>query len=416
MRGFLNRLRSNPGVAVAVVTAVTIVLVGGVVATTTSLGCGAADRFDVNLPRCAALKTAIHLPAPTPSPLPSPRVTLQPIPPATMPATAYPPNPNPGSYYPPGSTVGSQDFPPQDPFVGPASYGGQPTPTLACRLPVYAGPPGSGGFISFPSGNFTADPRSAVALPSPSPGSSPPTGPGPGYGMGYNGMAYDQAHSRWLPVRPEWVSPDGAHYAYGSPDSIYLVDAATNTQVEIGSGHAWSVLRVLNDRVYAIIPNAPGFYVVPFSGAVKQVTAIGYWQGASATAAFGTETSAAPPGATIKMIKLDIASGATSNWFSPDGVNLTVMGFDVHGNPIVQGSFTSGTWVVWLTTSPSSGVVITNSGYGLNLQGTAIGDSHGIWFPAYFQYTNAQGFVLYVAGSGLYWMTSVGGSLAGPCI
>lgn len=80
------------------------------------------------------------------------------------------------------------------------------------------------------------------------------------------------------------------------------------------------------------MPNAQGFYVVPF-GAVKQLTTIGYWQAASATAAFGTETSAAPPGPTIKMIKLDIASGATSDWFSPDGVTLSVMGLDVHGNP-----------------------------------------------------------------------------------
>ena len=229
-------------------------------------------------------------------------------------------------------------------------------------------------------------------------------------------MAYDPAHSRWLPVKPEWVSPDGAHYAYGTTDGIYLVDAATNTQLEIGSGRAWIVLRVLNDRVYAVIPSAPGFYVVPFSGAVKQVTAVGYWQGASATAAFGTATSAAPAGATLKMIRLDIASGGTSDWFSPDGVNQTVVGFDARGNPVLLGNFSSGGWAIWLTTSPTNGIVITNSGSGLNIQGSAVADTHGIWFPAYFQYMNTQGLVLWVAGSGLYWMTSIGGSLAGPCI
>jgi len=37
---------------------------------------------------------------------------------------------------------------------------------LSCTLPVFAGPPGSGGFITFPSGSFTPDPKSGVTLPS----------------------------------------------------------------------------------------------------------------------------------------------------------------------------------------------------------------------------------------------------------
>jgi hypothetical protein len=421
-----------PGLAVAAVTVLTIVLIGGVLATTTSLGCGGADRLNLSLPRCEAVNTAVRLQA-SPS---APGAKGHPFPPAVPPATApYPPNQNPGSSYPPNDYPGSSyppnnypgssyppnsnsasAYPPQDPFIGTASPGYPPALSLNCRLPIFAGPPGSGGFIQFPQGNFTADPRSAVALPSPSPGTSPPPGPGgPGPGYGY-GMAYDMAHSRWLPVRQEWVAPDGLHYAYPYNTSIYLVDTSNNTQVEVASGHAWNLLRVLDDRLFATIPNAPGLWMVPFSGSAKQITAVGYWQAASATAAFGTQTSAVPQGAQQNLIKVDVSTGATSDWFAMDGASANVLAIDSHGNPIVQGYFRDGQWVVWLTTGTSNPIVIANSGENLYLQGGALGDVHGVWFPASFQYSGSQGMVLYVQGSGLYWMGGVAGQPAGPCI
>lgn len=417
MSRFISRLSGTRAVGVAAVTVLTIVLVAGVIVTTTSVGCGAANRFSLSLPRCSAVNTALHLPtSPTPH-MPSPVVSLQPIPPASTPATAFPPNTNPGSAFPPNSNAGSEAYPPQDPFVGTPSAGVPPALSLTCQLPIYAGPPGSGGFVSFPSGNFTPDPRSAVAIPSPSPGASPtPVQQGPGPGYASYGMVYDQAHSRWLPVGQQLLAPDGLHYAYGDSNSIYLVNAATNTEVELASGHPWVVLRVLNDRLFATIPNAPGLWVLPFSGAAKQVTAVGYWQVASSTAAFGTETSAVPTGAQQTLVKLDVASGATSSWFSAPGASSNVIGLDTHGNPIVQGYFSSGGWVVWLTTGPTSSIVIANSGEFINLQGTAFADTHGIWFQASGQYSGAQGLVLYVQGSGLYWMTGISGIPAGPCL
>jgi hypothetical protein len=295
---------------------------------------------------------------------------------------------------------------------------------------MYAGPPGSGGFVVLPEGNFVADPRSAVALPSTSAGSPSPApnysgsgyapGPGyggPGYGFGY-GMAWDPKHSRWLPVKLEMVAPDGNHYAYPSTNSIYLVDASTNTQVEIGPGHAWLVLRVLNDRVYATIPNTPGFWVVPFTGAPRQVTALGYWQAATATAAYGTLTSAVPQGAATKLSKLDIASAAVTDWFTREGANSSVYGFDLQGNPIVYAQYTNG-WAMWLTKSPTQATVVANNFQNFGPQGAPMADGNGIWFPAYYsqQYPNfnGSGVILYVAGSGLYWMSSVGGQLAGGC-
>jgi hypothetical protein len=429
----IRLLQSKKTVAAVLVTAVTLLLIGGILAATTTLGCGPANKVGVKLARCIATNpTAARM---TPSPVSTyPAKGNPPPPPSANPVSSYPPysnpvsNPpytNPSSGYPPQGIPGSGTA---DPFY-PPSTGQPPAITLNCRLPIYAGQPGSGGFINFPQGNFTADPRSAVALPAPSPGApSPgPNNPAPGYGgypggygQGYYGMAWEPVHARWLPVKLEWVAPDGNHYAYPSTNSVYLVDAATSTQVELGVGHGWVVIRVLNDRVYATIPNSPGFWVLPFAGTPRQVTVMGYWQAATSVAAYGMKTSAVPQGVANTLVKLDIATGNISDWFTRDGSQTWIYGFDGQANPIVYASYYNGNgdWALWLTKSPTSATVIANRSQNFYTQGPSVADAHGIWFPAYTQqpYANNAGIVLYVAGSGSYWMATVGGQLAGGCV
>jgi len=411
--GLKRMVAANRVLAAVLVTVLTLLLIGGVVATTTSLACGPVNQLKLKLARCADANNVAALQSPTaksqsPTPTPSayptasvlpsdyPQVSTLPtdpplpIPPAPMPASAaWGQNP----FYPGGS---------QMPFAT----------GLNCSLPVYVGPAGSGGFLTMPGYRFVADPRSAVALPSPPVAPSPP--PGPGYAQPTFGMAYDRAHSRWLPVNPSLVAPDGSHYAYPSSDAIYLVTVSTNTQVELGQGHAWSVLRVLNDRVFATIPNTPGFWVVPFSGTPQQLATAGYWQAASAVAAYGTATSAVPQGTTQKLLKLDIATGRATDWFSDGGASVVVLGFDRSGNPVIQANYGNG-WAIALITSATSVVAITDSTQGLYSQGAAAADSHGIWFSFYSQSANSQGLALFVRGSGLYWMANLGAQLAGGC-
>lgn len=437
LAGFsLNRLlQSRKTLAAILVTAVTLVLVGGVLLVTTSLGCGPANQFGVKVTRCIAGNPVAGRSTPSPTewpakpgyvPPPSPVYVAPTYPPAPNPASNPPPYTNPSSGYPPQTIVTSGT---NEPFYPPSSGGGPPSHPLNCKLPMYAGPPGSGGFVVLPQGNFVADPRSAVSLPQAGAGSPSPApnyagggyGPGPGYGgpgggYGY-GMAWEPLHQRWLPVKPEMVSPDGNHYAYPSTNSVYLVDAGTKTQVELGAGHAWVVVRVLNDRVFATIPNTAGFWVLPFSGTPQQVTGQGYWQAATGSAAYGMLTSAVPQGATSKLVRLDVSNGAIADWFSREGSSSTIYGFDSQGNPIVY-SYYNGGWTLWLTKSATNAVAITTSFAPVQIQGVPVADANGIWFPAYYnQYgsQNNSGVVLYVAGSGLYWMASIGGQLAGGC-
>jgi hypothetical protein len=298
---------------------------------------------------------------------------------------------------------------------------------LACALPVYAGPPGSGGFISFPTGNFTPDPKSGVTLPSPSPGSASPSqigGPGPGYGYGYPGLSWDVAQKRWLPVPYTWVTPDGSKYAHTSPNSIYVEDVAGNTQVELGEGKSWQIIGVLADGVYAMNTQPTGLiaglWLLPFSSPARQLTPTGYWQGVTAGAAYGTAVSAVPQGVSTTIIKLDLKTGVVDqSWFTRQGANSTVTGFDAHGNPIIQvNSFNGQGNEVWIVTGSGVAQPILGSQNGVFVYGTPVGDSHGVWFSANIQNFNnngGSGQVLYVPNSGVYVMSQIGGQLAGGC-
>jgi hypothetical protein len=401
--------------AAVTITVVTIVIIGIALFATTPLGCGPAKAMHMKISsyRCATVASI----SPSPSPLfpgfASPGATTSPPYPYTEPASSNPyPQPGSGNPYPqPGSGNpyfdSASGFPP---FGSPASGQGIP-PELAmnCRLPIYAGGPGSGGFIVLPNGNFIADPRSAVTAPSPSPGA--PTPP-PGYGgyQGWWGTTYDRAYSKWLPVPYRWVSPDGTRYAYpGRPDGIYIQNVANGTQVEVGEGSSWQVLDVDATAVYAITGSTGGLWRLPFSGTVTQITSTGYWQAVGSGFAYGTPTSQVPQGATTTIIRLDLKNGSTADYFASQVGQSAVQGFDGAGNPIiyVQGQ---NVFDVVTVTAPYTATRTANL-YGTNFypNGPPIPDRHGLWLAS------GNGIALYVQGVGWYKMSGFGGSLAGGC-
>ena len=120
-----------------------------------------------------------------------------------------------------------------------------------------------GGFIDTASGRFVADPDSVMVLDS---AKGRYRTAGQPYLCGNWGDAvlpastYDQTHHRWLPVPPEYVSPDGARYAYAvaanSPGGgVHLVDIATATdRIVPGTMDVpdtnYFVVGYLNDGVY----------------------------------------------------------------------------------------------------------------------------------------------------------------------
>ncbi len=427
----LTTPRSRQVIAGVLVSVVTLAVIGVVLVAMTPVGCGPANAMGIKsiANRCKTQAVAaLRSPSPSPFGIPTPNPL-----PYTPPSSA-PYNP-PGSppYYPPASApYYPPSTPPYAPFYPPSSgVGGGPVIPpiqLACTLPIYAGPPGSGGFISFPIGTFTPDPKSGVTLPSPSPGSASPSpqigGPGPGYGYGYPGLSWDLAQKRWLPVPYTWVTPDGSKYAYTSPNSIYVQDVAGNTQVELGEGKSWQIIGVLADGVYAMNTQLngliAGLWVLPFSSPARQITTTGYWQGVTAGAAYGTAVSAVPQGVSTTIIKLDLKTGTVDqNWFTRQGANSNVTGFDSHGNPIVQvNNFTGAGNEVWIVEGSGAAQPIIGSQNGVFVYGTPIADSHGVWFSANvpnFSNGSNSAQLLYVPNSGVYVMSQIGGQLAGGC-
>jgi len=431
--GFLNRIdfiRDRPVVAIAI-SVVSLLVIVSAITVTTPLRCGPAKALGLTRIEsgCVTVGSVGIRPVnrggstpsgyPTPAPYPNPASA-----PFGNPASGpYPPDGNPASCCPPVGYPASGTYPP---FYPPASagYDFSNRPVLNCRLPEYAGPPGSGGFIVFPGGAFVADPSSSVSLPATVPTPPPVGGPGPGYGQGY-GLSYDHQFSRWLPVASAQVSPDGSRYAYAPSDGIYIINVATGAQSEVGAGHAWSIVAVESTGVYAGDPNAGGLWLFPFAGTARQITTTGYWRAATATAAYGTATSAVPQGATNSIIRLDLKSGSSTEWFSRSGAQVGVSGFDTKRDPVISVYYLNGSGnEIWIAPGPTNAYAIagfSNPPYGgssgFNAYSAPIADSHGLWFAGnYTGYGNqATGVALYVPGSGFYWMSSIGGQLAGGC-
>ena len=400
--------------AVATVTVVTLGVIGVVLLSTTPLGCGPAKalHMKVSSSHCVTVAQSLTSPSPafpavTPSPAPSfapPSPTDSSFPPPASQNPFPPPASGNQNPYPGGASAG---FPA---FTGPASGSTPPGLALNCRLPIFAGGPGSGGFIVFPNGNFVADPRSAVTAPSPSPGPSP-TPPQYGYGyQGWWGSTYDRAYARWLPVPYTWVTPDGTRYAFPGSDGIYIQNVTNGTQIELGEGKSWQILDLEANGVYAVTGPTGGLWLLSFSGAVTQITSSGYWQAVHGAYAYGTATSSVPQGAGNTILRLDLKTGSTVDYFSYPSVQTSVAGFDSGGRPImyVQGQ---NTFLIYLGVQPGSSFVIANL-LGTNFwpNGPPVADSHGLWLAS------GNGIALYVDGVGWYVMSGFGGQLAGGCL
>ena len=280
---------------------------------------------------------------------------------------------------------------------------------LSCRLPIYAGGPGSGGFLVLPDKTFVADPRSSVSQPSPPPGATPAQAQ---LGPGFYGLSYDRALAKWLPVSWNWVSPDGKHYAYPLSSGVDVVDAGSSSQVVVGGGRTWQLIDVENDRVYAQVQTQPGLWALPFSGGATQIAAGGYWEAVGGGAAYGTTTSAVPQGVATQIQRLDLKSGAMQPWFQVDGAFSYVVGFDGGGDPLIavspQQQPMGYPTYIWVVKGLGDAMVLT----GGNITYPIVADAHGLWFSGS---TGPGGGIYLYTGHSMQWVASIGGVPAGDC-
>lgn len=407
--------------AAALVTVVTAAVIGGALVFTTTLACGPAGKAGLQLRQCARPVAARGSPTPFQFPSPSPTAkndSASPSPQQASPSSA----PSTGPTPPTGNGPASGAYPPFEPPSTGSNGLALPGVALSCRLPVYAGPPGSGGFIVFPGGNFIADPTSGVALPAIPTGSPSPQPPALGPGPSFAGFAYDAPFSTWLPVPHTSMSPDGAHYAFTSTSSIYVVDVRTKALTEVGKGHSWTIVGMADDAVLAEVSNSGGLWKLAFNGAQNELTSIGFWQAATPTAAYGTATSAVPNGVSNSIIRLDLGTGSVNDhFFTRDQSSSTVIGLDGSGSAVIAVTYFGayqGTTEIWVVNAAGATPILGTSQTNTYLQGAIIGDAHGIWMSIQVSlgyYGGQSGVALYVPGANVYWMSNYQVQLAGGC-
>ena len=269
-----------------------------------------------------------------------------------------------------------------------------------------------GGFIDTSSGRFIADPHS-VLVSDPTRGYRTPDQP---YLYGNAGdttlafESYDQGRHRWLPVPPQYVSPDGASYAFAleghSPGGgVHLVDVATGAD-RVAPGTAglpnanYFVVGYTRDGVY-LDQFGPGggagrglWRLDPATNAITQAST-----DASAVGVFVGETPlVSPPTPQYPdawwnrdpgdpYIYHQYLNGAVGQhaetWFQRPGFRMTVIGVDTAGHAIVVAE-SSAQVEVWLLSTPSSATelyTVSNAGHRADDLAfkTAVADRGGWW-------------------------------------
>jgi hypothetical protein len=300
---------------------------------------------------------------------------------------------------------------------------------------------GGAAFVEMPGASVTYDPAGPADPFNPSsiPGRALPT-EGNGYGLdaswasfedlGSLGTTYDWVLNRWLPVRPQFVSPDGSHYVYtefGVSNRIHVVNIATGSdQVVFEQGrfvatayeHLGITLVHIGPQINGIVQQAvepDGLWLLdPTTGHTRQVNADSkYWGDVSSGFAWRRDGSS--------LLRLDLSSGDVSTWAQWPGLDIQVIGFDAAGNPVVDTRHSDlivepliEEWVAARQNNPTMFLSVTNSAQPTEhgIEGfsvpTAIGDEHGVWLEA------TWGLYLYSA-SETQKISPLTGKLVGGC-
>jgi hypothetical protein len=204
------------------------------------------------------------------------------------------------------------------PAISPSS--GTPTGNLsdlACRLPINSPTSSpnepSGGWVTFPGGDFARDPASLSGR------------------LSAHVPSYDRALSRWVPVEYAYVAPDGASYILHNDTSLpdngfYLVDVKTGTRkfALTGAGPprapgSWTLIEYAQEGVYLWstgIATVPGLWLLePMTGAVRLIDGSHYWSEVAGGAAWALDPAGGAPSSTYRIYRLDLGSGAVTTWY-----------------------------------------------------------------------------------------------------
>ena len=303
-----------------------------------------------------------------------------------------------------------------------------PSPTpLTCKLPAISAAdmargdnPAGGGFVRFPGGSFTPDPRAAAAgvgrpvydsaigdwLPGPKADRSA------GIALAPDGLSYVQEIAKDAPPNPNGPSAPPSSVAFHvinvragsdrvvyesgppyydllgySPPSIFLTPACW--ECGAGGSNLWS----LDER----------------DGSIRKVSDLSsYWKIAGGKAWGGVTTDSSVMG---RFVSVDMTNGKVTTWLRQPGAYLRFLAIDSSGSPLV-GVQISNSEAVWRVTQPEKGEEAFRVPCG-GLSG-AFTDRNGTWIGG-AQIGDGAGIFLYTASGGLRKMSDFPGVPLGGC-
>jgi hypothetical protein len=275
---------------------------------------------------------------------------------------------------------------------------------LSCRLPIVINQyefAFTGGFISFPSAAYQADPNGVITG---SPTNISTTKATPVL-SGAGGLPfYDLAMRRWLPVGAGQSSPDGGSYAYlvpSNPRSLHVVQVATGVEhVTLlpppQPGFQWELQDFSGAAVFLSTYSSSGGFISAgvwrldlISGSLHQLTAaqnILMVQNGTAWVGLVNPADPAPPipgqGVAFDSIgAINLSTGKQTTWMYKPSMSVQLMAVDDAGGIVVAleppPDFATTSIVLYQAPGVAGDVVVTTTGSGLDF---AEPDHGRLWF------------------------------------
>lgn len=306
--------------------------------------------------------------------------------------------------------------------------------SFSCRLPVIVSsnsgsqPPAfAGGFITFPGATLQMDGAGGINLGS---DDALVTGATPTLRGGLSELTgppfYDRALGRWLPAGSGQTTPDGAFYAYVTPDAttgidqVHIVDVGRATervlQVAVPNNHQAFTLADFDARgIYLVADNfenlPDGVWLLdPKSGAIHQIAEVGRVEAVRGDYAWAADMNPSDPSPPVlrrsgtpsdSIVRVDLVTGASVTWFYQPGLQVDMIGFDGAGMAVVRvtdPNSASTFNMIWEVPSAGKRTLVYEGGLQLD---TAQGDGDRLWLRGTTGYEGTGGIYLFTPTGGL---------------
>jgi hypothetical protein len=207
--------------------------------------------------------------------------------------------------------------------------------------------------------------------------------------------SFSWAAEKWVPVKWQWIAPDGLRYAYVNQAGLHVVDVNSGADRVVAT-LGGSVITWAGEGIYAWDATLPALRLLRFdpdtgkqvelyrggasktSGGPENVQ----WQLISGAYAWSVAGVRDSNGALteFQLLRLDMFTAAVTVWLDDPGRSLALVGVDSGGRPFVTIS-TGHRYEVWSGSAPNQFLMIGDgSVLGIDGYSTTLTSGPTTWF------------------------------------